>query len=274
MTAQLHSDIVVGQTPGFRSLAADLYLGRAPEAVCVYLHGGGWRRGTRRDGPGHMNGPGREHLFRMAERGLAVVASDYRLSGEATFPAQLDDVVAACDFVRDGLDEFGLAGLPLTLWGASAGAQLAALAALASPVADRVAAVACWSAPSDLVGLQADLEAIGGEVDHGPGSREALLLGGVVTQVPELAAAASPARRTAAVPASFQLVHGTADVHVPFAQSERFVAALHDASTEATLVAVEGADHFYTTIDRAALADVVDESADFLLAAATTPSSA
>ncbi len=277
MAVTLHPDIVFDTVPGYRPLALDLYLGDglgdAPEAVCVYLHGGGWRRGSRRDGPGHMNGPGRHFFHHMAGRGLAVAACDYRLSGEARYPAQLDDVVAACRFVQDGLGEAGLSGLPLTMWGLSAGAHLAALTALSSPVADSIGAVTCWSAPSDLAAQQDDVEAVGGEVDRGPTSREALLLGGLVDELPELAREASPVHHARAASTRFQLVHGTADVNVPIAQSERFAAALDAAGSTVDLVRVGGADHFYTTIDRDRLARLVDDSVDFLLGAARATAS-
>jgi dipeptidyl aminopeptidase/acylaminoacyl peptidase len=62
----------------------------------------------------------------------------------------------------------------------------------------------------------------------------------------------------------FQLVHGSADVHVPFAQSERFAAALERAGVPVTFVPVDGADHFYSTIDSEHLSELVDRSTDFL----------
>ena len=105
MSVRHHSDVVYSALPGYRPLALDLHVGDAPQAWCVFLHGGGWRLGSRRDGPGPV-GPDSQRFFdRMAERGLAVAAVDYRLSGEATYPAQLDDVVAACEFLaRHGDD--------------------------------------------------------------------------------------------------------------------------------------------------------------------------
>lgn len=111
---------------------------------------GGWLLGSRLDGPGPV-GPSSQLFFhRMAACGLAVAPIDYRLSSEATHPAHLDDVVAACEFLATHGAYLKIDDLPLTLWGVSYGAHLAGLAALASPVGDRIVGVASWSAPSDL----------------------------------------------------------------------------------------------------------------------------
>ncbi len=261
----VHHAITYASVIGFRPLALDLYVPEEPRAACVYLHGGGWRRGSRRDGPGHMTGPGEEFLERMAERQLAVAACDYRLSGEAIFPAQLEDVIAACRFVTSDLGVYGVSEIPLTLWGLSSGAHLAALAALNPRLDVEVAAVTCWSAPSDIARHQDDLEALGAPVDRGPGSREAQLLGGVVDELPDAARNASPVHHIRATSTRFELVHGTNDVHVPVAQSKRFAAALEETGTSATLVLVEGGDHFYKEIERDRLSELVDTSIDFLI---------
>ncbi len=55
----------------------------------MHVHGGGWRRGSRRR-PLPGLGPG--FYESLAAQGFAVAAADYRLSGEARFPAPLEDV--------------------------------------------------------------------------------------------------------------------------------------------------------------------------------------
>ncbi|GAA4312754.1 hypothetical protein GCM10023162_18670 [Klenkia terrae] len=86
--------------PGARPLELDLYLpsGPGPVPVVVFLHGGGWRLGSR-----HSAGPqftGSAPFERLAEAGIAVAALDYRLSGEAVWPAQLHDARAAVQWLR------------------------------------------------------------------------------------------------------------------------------------------------------------------------------
>lgn len=66
---------------------------------------------------------------------MAVVCPDYRLSGEARDPAQLDDLRALPAWLRDRAVELGLDPDRVVLWGESAGGHLAALTALTAGAA-------------------------------------------------------------------------------------------------------------------------------------------
>jgi len=107
-------------------LQGDLYLpqarGNVPALVAV--HGGGWQQGARSSF--QYWGP---HL---AARGCALFAIGYRLAkkGQKAFPQAVRDVMAAVQFVRGSAAEFGIDGSRIGLFGASAGAHLASLAAL------------------------------------------------------------------------------------------------------------------------------------------------
>jgi acetyl esterase/lipase len=108
------------------ALLGDLYLpagtGRSPALIAV--HGGGWQAGAR--SAFQFWGP---HL---AERGYALFAISYRLAkkGEKMFPQAVHDVLAAVQFVRASGGQFRIDPERIGLLGASAGAHLAALAAL------------------------------------------------------------------------------------------------------------------------------------------------
>jgi hypothetical protein len=83
-------------TAGGVDLHLDLHLpATRPAPLCVYLHGGGWMRGARTDRAA-------ERLVPVARAGVAVASVDYRLSGQAVFPAPLDDVRAAGRRPRGG----------------------------------------------------------------------------------------------------------------------------------------------------------------------------
>ncbi|MEL7974816.1 alpha/beta hydrolase [Isoptericola sp. F-RaC21] len=250
-------DIVYATRPGFRPLSLDLHLPADPHPpVVVFVHGGGWRQGSRR-----VFCPGRgddETFGRITGRGWAVVAADYRLSGEAVFPAALDDVRAAVRWVREtGAAEHGLDADRTVLWGESAGGHLAALAALVpSDGGPAVRAVVDWYGPSDLTTLPQ-----GPEPDGGP-TREAALLGGPVGADRERALAASPAHHVHAGAPPFLLAHGVADSAVPFAQSEAFAARLRAAGVDVELHAVPGAGHLWRGVDD--LGTVVDPALRFI----------
>src|SRR3954467_9828502 len=105
-------------------LLLDLYVPAEPVVappIVVWLHGGGWRKGDR------SFSPDLERYF--ARRGYAMANVEYRLSGQALFPAQLEDVRDAIRWLREDAERLGLDGSAQALWGSSAGGHLAALAA-------------------------------------------------------------------------------------------------------------------------------------------------
>lgn len=101
----------------------DLYL---PEAeggfpVVVWFHGGGLTRGNkaRED---HV-----QIATSLAERGVAVVAVNYRLSPDATFPAYVDDAAASVAWTLEHIGEYGGDDAGVFVSGHSAGGYLAAM---------------------------------------------------------------------------------------------------------------------------------------------------
>lgn len=120
---ELLEDIIYSQVDGVE-LALDLYLpkNRGPATPLVlYLHGGGWMMGSKSHFP--------ERLLGMAERGIAVASANYRLTHLAPFPAQLHDVKSAIRWLSANAFRYDLPTRSLAIWGASAGAMLAAFAA-------------------------------------------------------------------------------------------------------------------------------------------------
>ncbi|MBL8675696.1 MAG: alpha/beta hydrolase [Rhodospirillales bacterium] len=89
----------------------------------IYLHGGGWVIG---DLDTHDSTAARLSL----QAGIAVVSVDYRLAPEHPFPAGFDDSVAALAWIGEQGEELGVDPHLLAIGGDSAGANLAAAAAL------------------------------------------------------------------------------------------------------------------------------------------------
>ena len=100
----VHGGVPYAALPGARPLELDLYLPIArPAPVVVFVHGGGWRVGSRHSaGPAY---PGTSAFEAVARAGIAVASVDHRLSGEAVWPAQLHDVKAAVRWLRARADE-------------------------------------------------------------------------------------------------------------------------------------------------------------------------
>src|ERR1700722_11503936 len=172
MTVTTYRDVVFSRPPGYRPLSLDLYVPDGPaRALCLYLHGGGWRVGSRSDGPGTSAEWTPSFFERVAATGLAIASVDYRLSGEARFPAQLDDVAAAATLLSAQRKLFGVLTRRTVAWGVSAGGHLCAMHALCSPGAG-VDAVVCWYTPTDLDALAGDCDAAGGHGDRGPEARD------------------------------------------------------------------------------------------------------
>jgi acetyl esterase/lipase len=261
-------DLVYGEVLGFRPLELDLYLpeaarpaAAAPVPVIVHVHGGGWRRGSRRV-PLPRLGAG--FYDELAAQGFAVAAIDYRLSGEARYPAALEDVRAAIGWVREHAAAYGMDPGRVFAWGDSAGGHLALMAALTAAKApgSEVQGVVAWFPVTDLAGLLDDVAAAGGHPDPGPDSREARFLGAPAASVPGLAREASPVNHASAAAPPVLLMHGAADDLVPPAQSIRLAQALAQAGATVELELVPGATHFWNGAGD--VAAIVRRSAGFL----------
>lgn len=243
-------DCVYRDVVGFRPLKLDLHLpSHSDDAtpVLVYLHGGGWQRGSREQVLPALADADPPFFARVVAAGFAVAAVDYRLSGESVFPAAVDDVVAAVRWVREHAAEYGLDAGPVYLWGESAGAHLALLTALATDIgtpAD-VGGLVAWFPPTDFLGLDADAADVGGEPHGQSDSRESRLLGAAVADVPDLARAASPLAYVRGDAPPILLMHGEADLMVPARQSVRLAEALRRAGAPVELELVAGAGHMW-----------------------------
>jgi acetyl esterase/lipase len=229
-------EVDFAQPEGFRPLSLDLRTPGADGApLVVFLHGGGFLRGSRKVfTPGLSDA---QSFDRIVDAGFAVASCEYRLSGEARFPAQRDDVDAALAWLQAHGPDHGVDASRLVLWGVSAGATLAALAGLRR---DDVRGVVEWFGPTDLFAMAA--HAVGEPADQ---TREARWLGAPAAESPEAARLASPALQAHAGAPPFHIAHGTDDEHVPFAQGEALVGALRGVGADVEFHEVAGGRHFW-----------------------------
>ena len=225
------------EVAGGRPLELDLWLpASGPAPLVLFVHGGAWRRGRRDD-----MGPRTRHwapnpFARIAAAGLAVACVDYRLSGEAVFPAQLDDLRAALRWLTLRAAELGVDTGRTVVWGESAGGHLASHLAL-DTAGPPLAGAVIWYGPSDLTVPR------GPFAPEDPATPEALLIGAAPAAVPGLASAGSPLARVHPGAPPFLLVHGERDTMVDHSHSASLAAALRGAGARAELWTVPEADH-------------------------------
>ena len=213
-------------------LKLDLYLPEKTGApLVVWVHGGGWQDG------GKANPPAAEYLV---SRGFAYASIRYRLSGEAKWPAQIEDCEDALRWLRERSAEFGYDARKVGAWGLSAGGHLVAMLGTRSKGAGRADVVVDYFGPTDFLRMN-DRK---GRIDHdAPGSPESKLLGAAIQTVPELVKTASPPAFVSKGSAPMLIVHGDKDPLVPIEQSGLLRDALKQAGVVHEYVVIEGGGH-------------------------------
>jgi acetyl esterase/lipase len=234
----------------------DLYLpeeGKGPFPVILHIHGGAFAIGDKRDV--HV-----DTWLRGLERGYAVASVNYRLSGEAVFPAGLQDVKAAVRWLRAYAEEYRLDTARIAACGGSSGANFAAMMGVTSGAelfndpqlgnaeqSAEVQAVIDWFGPTDFLKMDEQLAANGlGPADHSqPDSPESRYLGAPITDVPDLVGQADPKTYVHKGMAPILIQHGTADCLVPYQQSVEFARVIEERAgpTRCELDVFEGAGH-------------------------------
>jgi acetyl esterase/lipase len=230
------TDVVYATIPAFRPLHLDLYRqagDSAPRPLIVYVHGGGWAQANPRVGASIVNFP--VVLANLAERGYVVASIEYRFSGEAPFPAQLDDLQAALRFLRANAERFGIDGVRVGVWGMSAGAQLAALNAVNCAAGTCVQGFVGWFGAYDLASYVREM--------RDDKAVRTLFRCGTNACATEVLDQASPIRFVDRTDPPVLLIHGLDDTNARASQSEHFAQQLRAAGSTAELVLIPGARH-------------------------------
>lgn len=261
-----------------KAQALDVYLAKAskkPAPCMVYIHGGGWRAGSKNRIPAWL-------AKMQAEGGLAVVSVEYRFTDVATHPAQVNDCARAIQFVRHNAKKWNIDPKRIGVTGGSAGGHLSAYMALQEDEADpksddpverqssRVSCAVPFAGPTDW-GLLAKIE-------HGhPAYRQ------LIGYEPGTPAAKMSARLKKDVsPVSFVskddppilIVHGDADAVVPVQHATVLKKALKKAGVEHELIVVKDGKH---NVAGAGIGDTPTRAMEFvrkhLMKHRSTPSS-
>ncbi|SOB78504.1 Acetyl esterase/lipase [Sphingomonas guangdongensis] len=247
-----YRDVTYQTLPGYRPQIVDIYVpaGAGPHPLILYIHGGGWIGGHTRHSGALADFP--KVLARLAAEGFVVASLEYRLSGEAAFPAQLQDSNAALRFLRAHATDYQIDPAKVGVWGGSAGGHLAALTAVTcrdTTLDPKAAADGCvqaavtWYGVFDFAGMNATPDG------NAAGAR---LLGCQGSCPADRIRAVSPVTYIDAKDPPFLLIHGDEDKVVPVAQSHKGEAALRAAGVRVQSIYLPAVDHSFIGADAAA----------------------
>jgi acetyl esterase/lipase len=251
-------------TPAYKDLAyatvsaaqkLDLYLpaaGSGPFPVVIMVHGGGFMFGDKADGMGLA---GADQLLAA---GYAVASINYRLSGEAQYPAQIFDAKAAVRFLRANAAQYNLDPENFGAWGASAGGNLVSLLGTTCGVSELegdlgnadqsscVQAVVDWFGPIDFLKMDEQFAGSSCPQTHDAAdSPESKLVGAEIQTLPDLVKTTNPMNYIDATDAPFFIENGTADCNIPPVQNKNLADALSAVigADKVIYTSLEGAGH-------------------------------
>ena len=281
----MHRDLVYATMDGFRPLTLDLYetpskAKAPPRPLIVFVHGGGWATGDARHLAGFADFP--STLAALAAKGYVVASVNYRLSGEAHFPAAVQDVKSAIRWLRGRAADYNIDATRAMAWGAEAGGQLAAMVGTScgvnalEPAADAkskttlasdcVQGVVDWYGPADLASW--DTGAAHPSEPGAPTRLGAYLGCEAADCAPGLVRAASPHSYISALTPPFLVQHGSADTNVPPEQAQKLSDALREQHVPADILIYPGVGQDFSTNgapDAAANAKALADMEDFIV---------
>lgn len=241
-----------------------------PTPLVVWIHWGGWESGS-------YNTDVPTWVKPLLNRGISIASVEHRLSSQAIFPAQIQDVKGAVRFLRANASSYGIDPLRIGAWGNSSGGHLAALLATSGGVtaaegtvggntnqSSRVMVAADFYGPTDILNLAPDVTTPPGSYHsldsaNSPSSRLIGFAGagqgiGVLRanrnnpaapypQKMALVNLANPITHISPDDPPIYIAHGTNDNIVPIKQSQRLYDALTAAGLKTTYAIVPNGIH-------------------------------
>lgn len=231
----------------------DIYLpaGDGPFPVVVLIHGGAFMMGDK--------GMETTNAAALNLWGYAAVSINYRLSGEAQFPAQIEDCKSAVRFLRAHASTYRINPEKIGSWGASTGGNLSALLGTSGGVAElegnnppnaeypsSIIAAVDWFGPINFLTMDSEAAALGFTLStNSANSPESRLMGAAVQSIPAEVAKANPATYISSDDAAFFIQVGSVDRNIPYTQSLNFYNALLPVlgNEKASYALLNGAAH-------------------------------
>ena len=227
-------------TGGQEPLLADIFLPPKEEfnrPAILFVHGGGWIEGDRFQ----LRGYG----ILLARLGFVTMCNSYRLSNEAHWPAQIQDVKCAIRYLRANAQKLGIDPERIGVSGNSAGGHLSLMAAATSyddsfegdggnnDVSSKVKATCAIYPPTTI--RQLDLDPLE--------NAYAMLMGSEASE--EDYKKASPMNYVSQDFPPCMLVHGSTDSVVPLKESTGFYDKLKEKNIPASLHVYAEEEHAF-----------------------------
>ena len=235
-TAQLN--VVYTKVNGWEG-KMDLYLSsksNKPTPVIINIHGGGWNHGVK-EGQGGFNS--------FFKAGFAVANIEYRLTGQATAPAAIEDTRCALIYLINNAKSLNIDPDKIIFMGASSGGHLALMGGLLGndPVFDNN----CKHTVKVKIAAIIDKYGIADVWDWGYGknitSKSATNWLGDKKMDSVFAASVSPVTYVSRNSPPTLIIHGDADPTVPYQQSEMLYAKFQKAGVKSEFITVSGGLH-------------------------------
>jgi acetyl esterase/lipase len=212
---KVEKDVVVGKG-GDTDLHCDIYrppAGTEKRMALVHFHGGGFARGSKDTLAGKV--------MPITARGYVSITAQYRLSGVAKWPSQIDDAKTHIRWVRANAGSLGIDPQRIAIVGSSAGGHIALFTA-GQADAELAACIAFYP--------QTDVKNIA-QALMPPGSDEAAIND------------ASPIAHIKAGYPPTVIFHGLSDVTIPPENSQHLLQVLRDARVPSELHTFAGVPH-------------------------------
>jgi len=215
------------------SLKLDLYVPEKSDAnrpLLVWIHGGGWTKGSK-------NGVNAS-MLRLTREGYAVASIDYRLTGLQSHPKQIHDCKGAIRFLRANAAKYGYDATRIGVGGGSAGGHLVLLLGTSGGVNELEGTVGGNLNQSSKVQAVLDL--------YGPsdltlfGKRNRHFAQG---KLAKMAKAVSPVTYISKDDPPLMILQGDKDPLVPMIQSVHMHELYRKAGLDSSLHIIKGASH-------------------------------
>ena len=238
--------------------------GARPAPVLVYVHGGAWVIGNKKD-------QGLPMINHLAANGWVCVSPNYRLSPKVHFPEHLLDCKRALHWVKEHIAEYGGDPGCVVVSGGSAGGHLSSLLALTAGRPDLQPgfeeADLSVRAAVPIYGVYDFTNRDGLRGKQFGRTLAKTVMGTTLEKAPDLYALASPMDQVRSDAPPFMIVHGANDTLVPVGEARAFAHLLRERS-DATVVYAElpGAQHAFDVFRSLRSAEVVPRIEVFLRA--------